>query len=144
MRPAFQTVLGPKGNCFAACIASLLEVSTGEVPDLVDGLPEPGEGDDARDWWLALFSRLNDWLRPRGLCYFEVTTQTPIAETYLWRTIAPGMLWIAVGEGLEGSPHAVVMDGYELLHDPHPFGGGLKACFGIGLLVPLDPARRAP
>lgn len=61
MKPVFQTRLGNKGNCFEACIASILELELKEVPDLL-AYEESGE-------WV---DKLNTWLSKFGLCYIEV------------------------------------------------------------------------
>ncbi len=35
MIPVYQTVHGPRGNCYAACLASILEVPLAELPAVV-------------------------------------------------------------------------------------------------------------
>lgn len=53
MTPVLQTVHGPTGNCYAACVASILGIAIGEVPDLLgDEIPVrffPGCGKPLRD-----------------------------------------------------------------------------------------------
>ena len=54
MKPVDQTRFGsPDGNCFAACVASLLEIPLEEAPNLMN-----------LDEWYRAFEV---WLRPRGL-----------------------------------------------------------------------------
>ena len=54
MKPLMQTRFGKEGNCFAACVASVLEVSIDEVPWLED--PEN---------WQDYSTRLNNYLKER-------------------------------------------------------------------------------
>ena len=59
MKPVNQTVRGKLGNCFAACVASILELPIESLPDhFVD---EEGNADDH---WVDLWV---DFLRPYGL-----------------------------------------------------------------------------
>lgn len=57
MKPVNQTVRGRLGNCFAACVASILEVP-------IDSLPNHFSDGEAPDRWLDLWV---DFLRPYGL-----------------------------------------------------------------------------
>ncbi|WP_299008475.1 hypothetical protein [uncultured Caulobacter sp.] len=87
MRPVDQTTFGvPGGNCFSACVASLLSLPIDEVPYFMG----------ADDW----FAYFEDWLGSRGhypLC-FHVAQYTP-----------PG-LHILSGRSPRG-PHSVVARG---------------------------------
>ncbi len=59
MRPVLQTIYEPpRGNCFMACVASILEVGIDQVPNELGSDPARG----ARWWWA-----IQDWLRPMGL-----------------------------------------------------------------------------
>lgn len=116
MKPVMQTETTPgKGNCLAACFASILEVPIEEIPDLDCGNNRRG---------------LADYLAGKGM--------TPI-----WLRVAaspPGVTWaghspplcVLIGPSprLPGRNHAVVGRpdgwGYEIVHDPHPEGGGLS------------------
>lgn len=112
MRFVDQTLFGARnGNCFAACVATLLGLTLAEVPNFC---AEYGE----RDWYFA-FSR---WLVDRDyaatLHRFDIESS---ATSHLaWaREFAPFVPWIAGGSSLRG-PHACVYLGAELLHDPYP------------------------
>lgn len=102
MRPVDQTTYGvPFGNCLSACIASILEIRTEDVPRFV------GEG-----WW----PRLLGWLAARGLSASTIAGATP----------PPGFA-IAFGPStrLPGQGHTcVALDG-NIVHDPHPSREGL-------------------
>ncbi|MFN3652215.1 MAG: hypothetical protein ACK47B_21770 [Armatimonadota bacterium] len=62
MIPVEQTILTPPlGNCFAACLASILECPLEIVPHLTREEGETDEG-GARYW-----NRIREWLRPYNL-----------------------------------------------------------------------------
>lgn len=144
MIPIDQTLFGDgsdgtePGNCFAACIASLLEVPLSKVPNFCAN-PEDS-------WWRGLQS----WLRDRGLYAVDMTwgegDEKHIPEA-VWSTeyVGVGALLIATGPASRGHLHAVVVrateTGPELLHDPHPSREGLLGVSCLTLLVPLDPSR---
>jgi hypothetical protein len=134
MIPVRQTTFGfPKGNCFAACIASLLELPIEQVPI------ESG-GDD----WLE---QTQAFLKTKGLFFLEVrldvAVKYPLYELYdVWA--------IYYGKSPRGDWfHSIIgkldmEDGFavhKFIHDPHPDNafivGDIK---GIGFLVPLNPA----
>lgn len=110
--PVEQTVSGwGKGNCVAACVASILELSIEEVPNFV--------GDYGDDWWSAY----GDWLRERGFSAVEVKLDR---EGINWFGTGTVGYFIATVPSLNvtdpetGEPawHAVVMRGATLAHDP--------------------------
>ena len=104
MIPVEQTRLGyPNGNCFNACIASVLERPLEEIPDLMLGTDGKGKG-----WW-PLYQQ---WFREQG---FEATA-------YLYDDI-----WFPRGYSLMSaqSPrgdflHSVVCLDGNVVWDPHP------------------------
>lgn len=119
MIPVDQTTFGvSRGNCFSACVASLLELPIADVPFFM--------GDE--QWW----SSFNDWLRPRG--FYALCVMLP-AEAH------PPGLNILSGKSPRG-PHAVVAHGIDVIHDPHPSRAGLLTREDVIVLVPLDPARK--
>lgn len=98
MTPVDQTVLwNPGGNCFSACVASLLDLGIDDVPYFM--------GDD--QWW----QRFEAWLLPRG--YWPVSV--PIDDEWF-----PPGLHILCGYTSKDALHSVVARGREILHDPHP------------------------
>lgn len=121
MRPVDQTMFGhtpphDAGNCLQACIASLLELPLDDVPHFV------ADGDG---WWSALL----DWLRCRGFWVAETVDPSP-------------GLGFAGGKSPRGDwGHAVVTDGPDIAHDPHPSRAGLDgAPTEYRYLVQFDPA----
>lgn len=125
MVPVDQTVLGfADGNCFAACLASLLEVPLNSIPDFA-------VASDA-GW----FPRFRAWLVPQGwypICFKVDDGWEP-----------PG-LYILSGASPRGTDpkhlHSVVAQGAGVLHDPHPSRDGLSSRLDAIVLVPVDPVR---
>jgi hypothetical protein len=111
MRPIRQTetVLG-RGNCLAACIASLLDLSIEDVPNFRT----------AEDQWGALQA----WLSDRGLCAIRVAAQPSLISSM------PPQYCILTGPSPRNPVlHAVIglWEGERtaMVHDPHPDGTGL-------------------
>jgi hypothetical protein len=113
MKPVEQTVLMPPGgNCFAACMASILELPLETMPDFT-----PFD-----DWTV----RWNRWLRPMNLAIMH----TSVSETNFeaWRQeCMPGYTIPAVESPRGPWLHAVVALDGELVWDPHP-----ERCMGVG------------
>jgi hypothetical protein len=110
MIPIVQSRTGEDGTCFRACVASILEVPEGAVPDF-----GASGGDDA--WWRDI----QDWLGGAGYSY----RRAPVggARPVGWSTIE--------GISPRGGMHACVAKDGELVHDPHPQDGT-----GRGLVEP--------
>lgn len=127
MKPVDQTAFGPSvGNCFAACVASVLEVPLADVPNFCEG--------DTTDW----FEKLRDWLRPRGFYAFGMKLSGRPGEPEGWY---PEGLHIAGGRSpRHDCLHAVVARGSEV-HDPHPNRDGILDFVDTTLIVPLDVIR---
>lgn len=110
MTPVLQTIVGKdKGNCFAACLASLLDMPCDEVPNFIGD--DPGGG-----YW---FDHCNRWLAERDLALVMIRGGE---QGVFWT--ADGVLFIASVYGPRGLRHAVVMkmesDLPVLVHDPYP------------------------
>lgn len=110
-----QTKFGPdEGNCFAACVASLLSLPIDDVPDF----NQPGKN------WRRLFE---EWLKPRGLAPLIV---------YKGAILPGGMHYLAGGPGPRGCPHAVIYLDGAMVHDPHPSRDGLESVSDYTFIVP--------
>jgi hypothetical protein len=111
MKPVDQTVFTvPGGNCFSACVATLLAIPLDDVPYFMGSFEE-----EDGVWW----QRFLAWLKPRGL--WAINFKCP-----------PDGDWYPVGEYIlsAGSPrgdfdHSVVALGRDIIHDPHPSRDGL-------------------
>ena len=113
MIPIDQTKFGkPDGDCFAACIASILEVPLEELPNL------NGYSDD--EWWL----KTQQWVE-ENTCYSYIEVSITTLEEAA--PIFGNSYWIATGKSPRGDyNHAVVFLKGEMVHDPHPDKTGLK------------------
>mgnify|MGYP003393736049 CR=1 FL=1 len=121
-----QSVTGPRGNCFSACLASMFECDISAVPNFYEIA-----GDDDAAWWAAV----RDWLRMRGfgIMFLELSDPKHIGMFEGW--------FIVSGKSARGVDHATIWCGGEMRHDPHPSNGGLVKPDGIDLIYPLDAAR---
>ncbi len=109
MTPVFQTRFGkPHGNCFAACVVSLIGGLIEDFPDLSDLAMDSQEANAERQ------RRIERYVRERG--YMIVRKLG----------VMPGGYVVAVGEGTSGLRHACVYLDGKLAHDPSPNGGGLR------------------
>lgn len=113
MKPIDQTVFGVgKGNCFSACVATILELDLDSVPNFSALYTD-------ETWYLEFVK----WLAPRGLA--PLTQQFPgDPDSFMsWvRTCAPKVPWIAGGPTDRGM-HCCVYLGDQLLHDPNSMHG---------------------
>lgn len=122
MKPVYQTRFGRKGNCLAACIATLADVRL----ELVDFTCA-----DYPDTWDR---EANLKLEPFGLAFQHVSGQAV--------AVYGAGLFIAHGPGGRGEDHAVVMraqtDGKcSIEHNPHPSGRGIATITSVSFIVPI-------
>jgi hypothetical protein len=131
MRPVLQTILGDRGNCTQAVLASVLELPLESVPNFFDAGPTD------TDWWNALYT----FLAGRNLSMWHVYYPNH-EHALLDLKHRPGHL-LVWGESPRSPTrqHYVVWRGGQMVHDPHPGCGGLVRIGGVDLLYPLDPAR---
>ncbi len=123
MTPQHQTLFGgAPGNCFAACVASVLDVDLADVPNFVD--------DPTRHYML----RAAEWCRPLGWLPVHIAAAH---VTGVFDAIA-----IAGGMGPRGLRHSVVWRDDVMLFDPHPSGDGLVGDpEAYVVFAALDPGR---
>lgn len=135
MKPVMQTKFGaPEGNCFAACIASILELTLEQVN-------VPGT-----EGWGASLDR---WCKNRGYAYLWLDTSSLTAKLgngepgWFWSS---DLYWIATGpcdreQDGKPLPHSVVFLGDNPVHDPNPAGTFIKSVDDAVLIFP-KPATR--
>lgn len=112
MKETDQTIFeAGKGNCFAACLASLLEIPIAEVVHF-----PPGECCNWREI-------INEWLAPKGLFFIDIALAGDMRDELV-------RFWghhIIMGDSPRpiAERHAVV--GYKgtMVFDPHPSRAGL-------------------
>lgn len=126
MKRHHQTLFGEKvGNCFATCIACLLDLDVDAVPNFC---ASPSR------WW----DDARRWLGDRGITPVMIEPPDGLdLDEFL-----PETLFIASGRSPRGDyMHSVIYRGGSLLHDPHPSGDGLLGHpQDVIFLVPTDPA----
>jgi len=123
-----QTIIGKSyGNCFAACLASMLECRIEDVPDI-------SECGDADERWFHLVC---DWL--------EKTYGLYLVAVQIKGCPKPRGVHMIWGQGYSDNGeifHSVVgLDGL-IVHDPHPSRKGLKTKQDYCYLVPVNPISR--
>jgi hypothetical protein len=114
MKPVFQTKFNSEGNCFAACVASLLACDINEVPFL-------GKEESWEDYEL----RLNDFLKQRYQLFVYCTAYDLEQYEYFFQVDLKDTYYIVAGDAERGFFHSVVYKNGKLAHDPHPSGVGL-------------------
>lgn len=127
-----------RGNCFAACLASLLEVDLGELPDAAA---------DESGW-----GQLLDWLGERGWYLAWLDNHDwgdGFWPGYVIAGCASRSYAHLMGEG-EGGGHVVVVRDGRVVWNPNPHDDrGYEAIREtldgvVYFLYPLDPARARP
>ena len=135
MIPIDQTIVGSEsGNCFAACIASVLEMPLETIPQ-----PLPGDMDD--DAWEKYFERVYHYLdRTFGLGIIDVSCTLEESSKLL-----PGVYVMPYGPSprLPDSLHSVVARDGKIIHDPLPEGKRLDRINGVSVFVVVDPSKLA-
>jgi hypothetical protein len=124
MRPVKQDRLySPEGisngNCFAACLASLLDLKLWMVP--------PFEDMFGRDEWR---NRVKEWLGKMfkmDIIYYDHHKTENMPEFY-----------IASGKSKRGVYHSVIYSNGVLVHDPHPSNDGIDSVEWVYVLEPTN------
>jgi len=94
----------PYGSCFATCVASVLDLDLGAVPNFTAFR-------NGR-WWDALML----WAKSARVHVERRSNDgDPLPDAFV----------IASGRGPRGYRHAVVWKGDRMAHDPHPSDAGL-------------------
>ena len=103
------------GDCYRACIASIIEVSTTDIPH--PGINGEGE-------WFSQIKVMDRWLAERGLWTFGLKIFSKDLAMYQEHAVG---YYILGGQSPRGCGHFVVARSDKIVHDPHPEGGGLVA-----------------
>lgn len=131
MIPIMQTIFhaeGQAGNCMQAAVASLFELPLEDVPHFF----EDAIADDGVNGW----NRFRQWFKSLGI--YPRQTMIGIDEAQpAW-----DFPHLVSGISPRGLQHMVVHQGLDMIHDPHPEGGGVIADTIWELLV-CDPALHA-
>lgn len=123
MKPVMQTKFGEEGNCWTACLASILELDIAYVPDFVNIY---------QDSEMRWFYEAQKWLRKMDLMILRAGYK--YYHKGVWNINLIGVplsvLFIASGKcgHYNDARHAVVgrivgdslVDRFQLVHDPSP------------------------
>ena len=140
MRPIDQRVISNvNGDCFRACVASLLEVPYEDAFDLYSMI--------GASWMEAFFP----WLKQRG---FEFNGMFNVwngkENTLTWeelRNRSVGIKGCFIGWGIsprytDGTTHAVIVDGNgKVIHDPHPSKQGVNPVWEVYIIDRIIPMK---
>lgn len=127
-----------KGDCFATCVAMVLDLPRDDVPDFPAGNDDPA-------WW----SEFQSWLDKRGLTAIEVVCP-PAVSGDLARVpmvgVTDGTPCILSGPSPRGSwKHAVVgiaeANTFVCHLDPHPDGGFISVIERVLFFALIRPDR---
>lgn len=119
MKPIDQTKTldaGERGNCLAACLASIFELEISQVPALEE-LP-PGQWKIGLDQWASSLGK-------------KIVKKAP-------DDFVTGEHYIAVGLSDKGNRHATVWLNGSIVHDPHEARKGLVSLEYIFTAEPLS------
>jgi hypothetical protein len=110
-----QTKFGDEGNCFAACVATLLECDINCVPFL-------GKDED----WNNYEEKLNIFLKES----YQILISWDEYDTEIYSDFINSRLentyYIVSGKAARGFEHAVIYKNGMLAHDPHPDNTGIE------------------
>lgn len=126
MIPVDQTIFDNKrGNCYAACIASIFELS-------LEFVPSPNGNDD--DFWPIYHS----WFEKGNARVVTLTRGEWVPpESYLIGTVK--------SPRFENTDHAVVIYGGKVVHDPHPskqsIAEDISKVTHVDFIFPIDPSK---
>jgi hypothetical protein len=144
MKPVYQeNVDAGTGDCFSACLASLLEIPLASVPKFRRDNPVPNDMmADARKWLAENFGL--------SIVTIQMAKEIRTGEDIRIVGAVPGTPCIAggVSPNVEDVCHAVVGEidehgmNFRLTHDPNPSGKGIVGGpLHLYFLVSLEPAR---
>ncbi len=125
----------PAGDCFSRCVCEL----SGEPYIRTEW---PGLPDESPEAWRAYLLELHDFLYRHGwaLLVVDLLSAARTDESVVYDPF-PNVVFIAGGLQHDGVRHAVVMNGEELVYDPHPEARGLETIEDRWYLLPTDPYR---
>lgn len=141
MKAVFQSdqsmlVKRETGDCFRACVASLLEWPLDTVPHFFQGQRVGAAISPQRE------TAMQDWFGQLGLGFVTIPIQadTPGQAMAVFGNRYPSLYYILVGQSWKGINHAVVCRGTYMAHDPARPGMGLtgpqsNGVFTVGIIA---------
>jgi len=135
MIPVDQENFGDgKGDCFAACLASIFELELRQVPNFCVEFPKS---------WLY---QSNKWLATHtGLCLLEVGADRAAKKCEGITTLLEFPCYhLICGKSPRGDfLHQVVGFRGEVVHDPHPSRLGVLDEFSWGFFIQMTPDKQS-
>lgn len=125
---------GRQGDCFRACLATLLQRDPTTVPHFVQ-IDKDSIGE--RNW----YKEVNLWLKEHyGLCMIIVNGDKSFTDAYyLERSVGIPLYHMVCGATKRGTLHAVIGQNGRVVFDPHPSRDGLINVDSMYFLVPINP-----
>lgn len=126
-----------KGNCVAACVATVLDLPLDKVPHFIEFGIAYGDSEDVKDvsagnnWWAMLLGFM------AGHGYWPVELESVTSAE------ADETLFVA-GKSPRGVTHQVLYRNGRLWHDPHPSRDGVLDVMEVLAFRPLSGFDHAP
>lgn len=133
MIPTHQTNTTPEnGDCFSACIASLLEIPLEDVPVFC-----AQENENIKEWPI----NAHEWFGEKGIGWIELDCREMDDCLAINNMKVRGGYTIVTGQSPRHEClHSVIYKDGEFVHDPHPEGGGVEDIQFVEYLAPHDPS----
>lgn len=133
---------GVWGDCMRTAFACLLDLPPSSVPHFNDGGPGVDEFNE----------RVDAWLRPLNKTIFNIPYSGSSLQDVLtsFGAVNPDRYYFVSGCSPRGVDHIAIALNEDLIHDPHPDGGGLvgpcsDGYYWVSILAPLfhvkDPVQ---
>lgn len=117
LKRVMQTRYGQDGNCFSACLASLLDCDLEAVDFSCLRLPE--------GMW---FEKACEVLAPFGCTLIHINNIHGLSMPF-------SLCYIATGMTSRGFKHSVISRNWGMIHDPHPSNDGIDNLEYINFIV---------
>lgn len=115
------------GNCFAACVATALNLTLDEVPHFVEWGQWVATGERKVNLDSDTADRSHWWAMFLGFCWGRGVTPELVDSV---NDAEPGEVVFVGGRSPRGVPHQVLYRDGVLWHDPHPSRAGLESIDG--------------
>ncbi len=127
------------GNCYAAAIASMLDLPITEVPNIEVFFDTSFDYKWLMNAWLREKHKMKiDWAEEYEIFHIEFEDgQRYDEEANKIRLRLGDDCYLAYGPSVRGVSHICIYQGGEMIHDPHPTGEGLVKVEGLQKIIPL-------
>lgn len=122
MNKVMQTITGLEGNCQSAVLASIFELDLDQVPHFSKGLGEDNPASTIEKG-VIFNQRLDEWLQSHNL-KLQWYEDSEVIQNYI-KNEFKNTYYQVCGKSPRGFYHVVIHLNGEMVHDPHPEGGGV-------------------